>query len=107
MEVQLFYFDGCPSYEQALANVNDALRAEGLPETVEMVPVISDEDAQAKSFLGSPTIRVDGADLEGADADAGRYGCGCRVYEGDGGNVGWPSVARVRQSLQRARRASG
>ena len=107
MEVQLFYIDGCPSYEQALANVKDALRAEGLPETVEIVLVISDEDAQAKSFLGSPTIRVDGADLEGIDADARGYGCGCRVYESDGENVGWPSVAQVRQSLQRARRASG
>ena len=107
MTIQLFYFDGCPSYEQALANVKDALRAEGLVEAVEMIPVISDTDAQAKHFLGSPTIRVDGTDLEGADADARVYGYGCRVYESGGQRVGWPSVAQVRQSLQTACGASG
>ena len=107
MKIQLFYFDGCPSYEQALANVKDALRAEGLAETVETVPVLSDTDAQAKRFLGSPTIRIDGIDLEGADADSRGYGYGCRVYESGGQRVGWPSVAQVRQSLQTARGASG
>ena len=107
MKVELFYFDGCPSYEQALSNVKDALRAEALPETVEMVPVTSDTDAQAKRFLGSPTIRVDGVDLDGADADTRAYGYGCRVYESGGQTVGWPSVVQVRQALQMARGASG
>ena len=107
MKIELFYFDGCPSYEQALINVKDALRAEGLAETVTTVPVVSVEDAQAKRFLGSPTIRVDGVNLEGADADARGYGFGCRVYDSGGQSVGWPSVAQVRQSLQTARDTSG
>lgn len=107
MKVELFFFDGCRSYEQALANVKNALRAEGLPEMVETIPVTSNEDAQAKRFLGSPTIRIDGIDLEGADADARGYGFGCRVYESGGERAGWPPVGQVRQSLQAARGASG
>ena len=58
MKIELFYFDDCPSYEHALRNLTDALAAERLEEHVEMVPVLSEADAEAKRFLGSPTIRA-------------------------------------------------
>ena len=102
MKIQLFYFDECPYYERALANVREALRAEGLPEVVEAVRVMSDEDAHATRFLGSPTIRINGIDLEGAAADTRGYGYGCRVYESEGQRIGWPSVVQVRESLRSA-----
>jgi hypothetical protein len=101
MKIELFYFDGCPSYKQALTNVKEALRAEGLPDEVEIVPVISPADAQSKRFLGSPTIRIDGVDLEGSDADTREYAFGCRVYLDDKKSVGWPSVEQVRNALRR------
>ncbi len=99
MKIELFYFDGCPSYKQALTNVKEALRAEGLE--VEIVPVISAADTQSKRFLGSPTIRIDGVDLEGSDADTREYAFGCRVYLDGKKSVGWPSVEQVRNALRR------
>ena len=63
--VELFYFEGCPSWEKALENLEEALRLEGLTLPVSRVLVTSAEDAQTKRFLGSPPVRVDGEDVEG------------------------------------------
>ena len=73
MNVELYYFEDCPSYEKALANLKEALRAEGLPQSVTMVEVASEEDAQRKRLIGSPTIRIDGIDVEGLEADERGY----------------------------------
>ena len=67
MNIQLFYFDGCPSYERALSNLNEAKRQHGSNDSVDMVHVTSVEDAHAKQFLGSPTIRINGTDLGSAE----------------------------------------
>ena len=64
-----------------------------------MVEVASEEDAQRKRFIGSPTIRIDGVDLEGPEADAKGYGYGCRVYSSPGGFAAWPSLERIRYAL--------
>ena len=101
MKIEVFYFDGCPSYEQALRNLREALSAERLDERVEMIPVLSEADAMAKQFLGSPTIRVNGVDSEGTEADQRAYAYGCRVYSDGGKSVGWPSVNQLRRALRR------
>ena len=100
MNVELYYFKDCPAYPTAAANLKAALRAEGLPENIEMVEVTSEEDAQRKRFIGSPTIRIDGVDLEGPEAEAKGYGYGCRVYSGSGHLAGWPSIEQIRSALR-------
>jgi len=101
MKVELFYFDSCPSYLKALENAREALRLEGLPEDVELIAVESDADAQAKRFIGSPTIRINGVDVEGQEAEEKGYGFGCRIYVNNGSPAGWPSVEKVRRALTR------
>ncbi|MEX2303299.1 MAG: hypothetical protein WD733_20325 [Bryobacterales bacterium] len=100
MTVELYYFKDCPSYATAAANLKAALRAEDLPENIEMVEVTSEEDAQRKRFIGSPTIRIDGVDLEGPEAEAKGYGFGCRVYSGNGHTTGWPSIEQIRSAVR-------
>ena len=46
MKVELYYFDGCPSWEQALDNLKDALRFEQVSDEIGMVPVVNGADAQ-------------------------------------------------------------
>ena len=104
MKAQLYYFDGCPSAKQALENLRLALRGEQLPDEIETIAVTSEEDAVAKRFIGSPTIRIDGVDVEGPEAEQRGYGFGCRVYSDGTATVGWPSVDQIRQALQRQQR---
>jgi hypothetical protein len=78
------------------------MRSEKLPERIAMISVADEADARAKRFIGSPTIRLDGIDLEGPEADARGYGFGCRVYTTAGRLTGCPSVEQIRQALQRA-----
>ena len=106
MKIKLYYFDDCPSYKKAVENLEEALRLEGLQQDIEMVPVTSEADAQAKRFIGSPTIRIDGVDIEGPEADNQGYGYGCRIYSENGGSAGRPSVERMRYALRDFQRNS-
>ena len=99
MKIELYYFDGCPSWKQALENLERALREEGIVADVETIRVESEADAEAKRFIGSPTIRIDGVDLEGPQAEEKGYGFGCRVYAYNGRYAPFPSVEQIRAAL--------
>jgi len=101
MNVTLYYFDGCPSYQPALENAQTALRLERWPVDVDTVEVPSAGDAERLRFIGSPTIRIDGVDVEGPDAETRGYAFACRVYTEADDTVGWPSVASIRAALRR------
>ena len=108
MRVELLWWEGCPSYPQALDELKDVLRAEGLdPEGVQMREVESDEQAERERFPGSPTIRVDGQDLLPHE-DGSPVGLTCRVYRlRDGRPSPTPDPADVRDALRRFRARTG
>ena len=64
MRIELLWFEGCPNHEVAeelLREVLDDLDAEA---TVVRVEVPDEETGNRVCFPGSPTIRVDGTDIE-------------------------------------------
>ena len=78
--VEFLWWSGCPSWERGIAELRGAMEELGLdPDGIEMRPVETEEDAARESFPGSPTIRVDGADVGGAAAEADSP-LTCRVY---------------------------
>ena len=101
MVVELFYFTDCPSWERALENLEEAMRLEGVGVPIQRVLVPSVEDAERYRFLGSPTIRIDGVDLEGPDAERPLM-FGCRLYREADQAKGWPSVDAIQKALHGA-----
>jgi hypothetical protein len=98
VEVALLYWDGCPSHPQALAQLREAL-GEGVP--IEVREIVSEEQAEAENFPGSPTIRVDGEDLFPIDDPPS---LSCRVYRlGDGRFSPTPDPDLLRAALASAR----
>ena len=97
MKIELLYFDGCPSWEAGLKNLQTALQEEGLSPSVEMVKVESDDDAARLKFLGSPHFRVDGMDLWHEERDV--YSLSCRVYPTPNGIKGYPTVQMLKEKL--------
>ena len=96
MAVELLFWEGCPSQPAALSELRAALA--GRAEVV-VREIVSEEDAVAAGFPGSPTIRVDGADLFPIDEPPSLT---CRVYRlGDGRFSPTPDPGELRAALDR------
>ena len=107
MRIELLYFDGCPSYRRLLPRLEKLLRDAGVRERVELRRVESERQAAEQRFLGSPTVRVDDADVEpGADA-RGDFGMKCRLYRGPSGQSPIPPDDWIIASVRRATGNSG
>jgi hypothetical protein len=102
VHVELLYWDGCPSHPQALRELRAAMGELGLdPEAVDVRHIDTDQAAGAERFVGSPTIRVDGTDVQ--DPGDEPAGLTCRVYHLRDGRVSAvPDPDDVRDALRRA-----
>jgi len=82
--VQILYFEGCPNHGPTVdlaKQVIDELAVEAQVEEREVKP---SDDAEALRFLGSPTVLVDGVDIEPAARERTDFGFSCRTYPGGG-----------------------
>jgi hypothetical protein len=103
MKVEILYFRGCPNHAPAVDRVREVLEQEGAPADVVEVEVKDGPTAQEMGFVGSPTIRIDGRDIEPAARQAGAFGFGCRIYADEGKRAGIPPAAWIRAALKEAR----
>lgn len=100
--VEFLWWRGCPSSEEALAELRDEMRSLGLdPDGVVVRHVGDDDEAARERFIGSPTIRVEGRDVQ--DPGEEPTGLTCRVYRlRDGRTSPVPDRADVREALAAA-----
>jgi hypothetical protein len=103
VNVELLWWEGCPSTERAHEAVREALSELGLDGVeVRMREVLTDDEAREAGFVGSPTILIDGADLVPA-ADNEPIGLSCRVYRRRDGRISpLPDPDDLREALSRA-----
>jgi hypothetical protein len=100
--VEVLYFDGCPNHGPAVALVERVAAELGLQAEIRLVHV-PDEDAAARlRFLGSPTIRVGGRDIEPGADERTDFALSCRVFRTDSGFSGEPDERWVRRPAPRA-----
>ena len=102
MTIELLYFDGCPSHEAFLPRLRELLDRAGVDAPVQQRRVQSDEDAQRERFLGSPTLRIDGVDVDPGAGEQTDFGLRCRLYPTADGLRGTPPDEWVLSALQRA-----
>ena len=96
--VQVLYVEGCPHWQATLETVRRTAAARELEAHVEAVPVQSHEDAVRLRFLGSPTVRIDGIDIDPAARARTDYALACRLY----GAAGVPSREMIAAALDQS-----
>jgi hypothetical protein len=106
VHVELLFWEGCPSHPRALADLRAALAAEGLdPDEVVVREITTEEQAAREGFVGSPTIRIDGVDVQ--DPGHEPAGLTCRVFRRRDGRISpTPDPADVRQAISAASSAT-
>ena len=98
MRVSFLYYEECPSYDLALERLRVVMAEEGVADDVEVVKVETEEQARELGFVGSPTIRVDGQDID-PPGDS-RYALTCRAYRLEDDRISpLPSKDMIRRAL--------
>lgn len=105
MKIEVLYFDGCPNYSLAVDRIRDVLKEEGTAAEISEVKVRDERTAQAIGFLGSPSIRIDGVDVEAAARSSKDFGMMCRTYLDCGKRVGLPSRESIGAAIREAAQA--
>lgn len=98
MRIDLLFWRECPSYPEARALLHDVLEARGVDAEVVEREVLTQEEAQELAFPGSPTIRVEGRDVD-PDGAGARPALTCRIYHLPDGRI---SPVPSREQLEEA-----
>jgi hypothetical protein len=103
MRIDFLYYADCPSHEQALARLREVLTGEGVDADIAITEVTSDEEAEHLRFLGSPTIRIGGADIDAMAESRHDYALTCRAYtRADGRITPLPPPELIQAAVRRA-----
>jgi hypothetical protein len=105
--VEILYFEGCPSFETLLARVRDIVAEHGgEPDEISLCAIETSDAAQAARFLGSPTVRVDGRDVDPTAAGREDFGLKCRIYRSAQGRAPTPPDAWIHAALSGVEQAT-
>jgi hypothetical protein len=100
--IEVLYVQDCPHYPGTLALV-ERVRAELAIDTELRTSLILDQAAADQArFPGSPTVRVDGHDVEPGSEPATEYTVACRLYRLEHRFAGQPEERWIREALLRA-----
>jgi hypothetical protein len=100
--VEILYFEDCLNYAQTPALVERIAAELGIEPDIRLIDVPDPETAQRMRFLGSPTVRIDGIDVEPHADQRHDYVQACRVYRTDAGFAGQPQESWIRGALKAA-----
>lgn len=107
--VELLWFEDCPNHPASRALIGEVLAELAAEVTVEDIDASDPAVAERHRFPGSPTIRVDGQDVDPSFQDPGDYTPRCRLYRTAEGLRGVPERAwvesAIRASLERPKSA--
>jgi hypothetical protein len=98
MKIEYLYFEDCASWQIGLENLRTALNRENIAAEIEIIAIQSREQAYQEKFLGSPSYRVNGADLWHYEREG--YDLGCRIYQTPNGVKGYPTVKMLQEKFR-------
>lgn len=99
VRIELLYVDDCPNHRALEPRLRGLIDRAGIEVAIELRRVGSDEDAQRMRFLGSPSVRVDGRDVEPGAEHRDDWGLKCRLYRTAGAVSGAPSDRMILAAL--------
>ena len=102
MHIEFLWFDGCPNHQDARALLSEMLAERGIEARIEDINVADVETGERVKFPGSPTIRIDGVDVEPGYVDDGDYTPRCRLYRTSDGLRGVPERAWIERAIDSA-----
>jgi len=93
--VHILYFDGCPNHPRTVQRIRTIAERLDVPVDLREVEVTPNDDPDSLGFRGSPTVQVNGVDIDPSQRGQDNCGFGCRTYRG----TGVPDEAMIEAAL--------
>ena len=103
LKIEVLVFEGCPHAAPAEKFVRESVAELGLDVEIEIINVVDNTDAVSKRFLGSPSVRIDGRDIEVEENELTQYSMRCRVYRDRDSYSGVPTKALILSAIAEAK----
>ena len=103
IKIEFLYWEDCPSHGTAWDRLQAILKEKGLQAQASRVQIQTEEDARKWNFCGSPTLRINGVDIDPKGVQVQPIGLNCRIYHTPEGRVTpLPSEEMIREALDLA-----
>ncbi|GIW77721.1 MAG: hypothetical protein KatS3mg104_2784 [Phycisphaerae bacterium] len=98
MKIDVLYFKGCPNHKPTVQRLKEVIHRMGVLAEVCEIEMTQNDDPVTMKFIGSPTVLVDGQDIDPTQRTKHNYGFGCRMFDG----AGVPPVEMIEQAIREA-----
>lgn len=99
MRIEVLYIQGCPNHVPAMEILRETLNSLSRDDKIHEVEVQTQAEAEAIRFVGSPSVRINGSDIEPWARTAKGFGLSCRTYVNGSQRGGVPSRELVRRAI--------
>jgi hypothetical protein len=100
MKIELLFIQGCPNHAPALSRLREAMKVENVSAAIKEIEIQDEQQALALRFPGSPTVRVNGKDIE-SEVRGDEASFACRVYRTtEGVFAGLPPLEMIREAIR-------
>ena len=100
MLIRLLFFEGCPHSDATFDLVRRVAGTERPDAVYESIEVGSRPDAVRLRFLGSPTVQINGIDIEPEARNRGDFAVTCRLYGASGVPGAGMIAAAIREAVE-------
>lgn len=100
-KIRLLHTQGCHAYHQAFDEIEKVLKEKGLLVQFEVILITSEEEAKKYKFFGSPTIQINGEDVDPKAKMVTKYGISsCRPYFWKNKSYDYPPKEMIIEELK-------
>ena len=102
LQIRFLYSESCPSHDEALNRLRKVLDEEGVDAGIEVIEIETFEEAIQHQYPGSPTILINGDDIDPIRNPT--YAPACRAYHLEDGRISpLPSLSMIRRAVRAAK----
>ncbi|MEW6324768.1 MAG: DUF2703 domain-containing protein [Nitrospirota bacterium] len=102
LKIDFLFWNECPSHPKAWERLHEVLDRQNIQAEIRRIEVTTEEEAEQHRFPGSPTIRIDGRDIDPGGTEHQRFGLSCRIYhDATGRGIPVPTEELIQNALEK------
>ncbi|MHC4322287.1 MAG: DF family (seleno)protein [Planctomycetota bacterium] len=103
VNISIFFIEGCPGISSITDDIKDIIAEEAVDADISLFVIETPEDARRLQFTGSPTVRVNGRDIEPNTKTIKDYGLRSRHYYINGKKSDYPTKSMIRDAIKKVK----